>query len=114
MRLRRPIGIGAFAVGALVVAVLLAALASPFASTQPDGLNKVAIDQGFDRHAEDSAVADGPLAGYGVTSVRDEKVSKGLSGVIGVAVTVAIAGVLFGGMWMRVRRRTNTPAPSPG
>ena len=30
----------------------------------PDGLNKVALDHGFDRHAEESAAADSPLAGY--------------------------------------------------
>ena len=114
VRRRRGVGIGVFAIGALVVALLLAALASPFASTHPDGLNKVAIDEGFDGHAKRSAVADGPLAGYAVTNVGDEKVSKGLSGVIGVGATVAVAGLLFGGLWMLARRRTKPPAPSPG
>ena len=102
----RRTGMTLFAVGAIVVALLLAALASPFASTSPDGLNKVAVDKGFDRHAKASAVADGPLAGYAVKDVKNEKVSKGLSGVAGVAITLLVAGSLFGGLWFVARRRS--------
>lgn len=97
-----------FAAGAIVVAVLLAAFVSPFASTQPDGLNKVAIDKGFDHNATDSAVADSPLAGYAVRDVGSEKVSKGLSGVAGVAITLGVAGLLFGGLWFVVRHRSRS------
>ena len=49
--------------GALLVALALAAFASPFASNAPDGLNRVAIDKGFDDEAKVSAVAGSPLAG---------------------------------------------------
>ena len=101
-----------FAAGAIVVALALAAFASPFASTQPDGLNKVAIDKGFDHKATDSAVAGGPLAGYAVRDVGNEKVSKGLSGVAGVAITLAVAGVVFGGLWLVVRRRSAPSSPA--
>jgi cobalt/nickel transport system permease protein len=80
---------------------------SPFASTSPDGLNKVAIDKGFDVEAKASAVEDSPLAGYAVKPVQNEKVSKGLSGIAGVAITLVIAGALFGGLWLVARRRTN-------
>jgi hypothetical protein len=103
--MRRRTGMALFAVGAVVVALLLAAFASPFASTAPDGLDKVAIDKGFDHHAKESAVADGPLAGYAVKDVQNEKVSKGLSGIAGVAITLLIAGALFGGLWFVARRR---------
>jgi hypothetical protein len=99
-----------FASAAVVVALALAAFVSPFASTQPDGLNKVAIDKGFDHTATDSAVADSPLAGYAVRNVGSEKVSKGLSGVAGVAITLAVAGVLFGGLWVVARRRSANPS----
>jgi PDGLE domain len=101
-----------FAAGAIVVALALAAFVSPFASTQPDGLNKVAIDKGFDHTATDSAVADSPLAGYAVRNVGSEKVSKGLSGVAGVAITLAVAGALFGGLWLVARHRSASPASS--
>ncbi len=47
-----------------------------------------------------------PLAGYGVDGVHDSKLSKGLSGVIGVALTFAIGyGVLT---IVRVSRRRRT------
>jgi cobalt/nickel transport system permease protein len=101
-----------FAAGAIVVALALAAFVSPFASTQPDGLNKVAIDKGFDHTATDSAVADFPLAGYAVRNVGSEKVSKGLSGVAGVGITLAVAGALFGGLWVVARRRSASSPPS--
>ena len=100
----RRVGL-AFALGAIVLIVGLAAFASPFASTQPDGLNKVAADHGFDSTAKPSAVDDGPLAGYAVKDIRDEKVSKGVSGVVGVAITLLVAGALFGGLRLFVRRR---------
>ena len=112
MRTRRRAGIALFAVGAVVAALLLAAFVSPFASSQPDGLNKVAIDKGFDHTAKHSAVADGPLAGYAVKNVDNESVSKGLSGVAGVAVTLLVAGALFGGIGFVVRRRMNAPSAS--
>ena len=105
MTMPRRTGKALFAVGAVLVALLLAAFASPFASTAPDGLNKVAIDKGFDRHAEESAVAGSPLAGYAVEDVQNEKVSKGLAGIDGVAITLLIAGALFGGLWFASRRR---------
>ena len=47
-----------------------------------------------------------PLAGYGVDGVHDQKLSKGLSGIIGVALTFAIGyGVLT---IVRVSRRRRT------
>jgi 2-hydroxychromene-2-carboxylate isomerase len=106
MTVKRRTGMALFAAGAVLVALLLAAFASPFASTSPDGLNKVAIDKGFDGNAMASAVADSPLAGYAVKDVKNEKVSKGLSGIAGVVITLLIAGLLFGGLWFVARRRT--------
>jgi cobalt/nickel transport system permease protein len=107
-------GMTLFALGAVAVAVLLAAFASPFASTSPDGLNKVAIDKGFDRSAKESAVADSPLAGYTVQDVKNEKVSKGLSGIVGVVITLVVAATLFGGLWLVARRRAaGSPGSSP-
>jgi cobalt/nickel transport system permease protein len=112
MTVKRRTGMALFAVGALLVALLLAAFASPFASTSPDGLNKVAIDKGFDGQAKASAVADSPLAGYGVKDVHNAKVSKGLSGIAGVAITLVIAGLLFGGLWLVARRRSVGARPA--
>ena len=81
--------------GGLLVALGLAFFVSRFASSSPDGLNKVAIDQGFDDTQTDHPAADGPFAGYGVKGVDDRGLSTGLAGIVGVAVTFGIGLVLF-------------------
>jgi uncharacterized membrane protein len=93
---RTRTGITAIVVGGLLVTLGLAFLVSPFASSSPDGLEKVATDEGFIDTAEEHDLADSPLADYGVSGVDDESLSTGLSGVIGVAITLGIALVLFG------------------
>lgn len=105
-----------FLMGGLLVALSLAFLVSPLASTEPDGLNKVAADNGFDHVARDHAFENGPLAGYSVNGVESERLSKGLSGVIGVILTFGIGTILFAGIrLLRFRDLppqsiTNTPA----
>jgi hypothetical protein len=69
-----------FLIGGLIVALGLAFFVSPFASTSPDGLNKVAIDKGFDSTQKQHSLGDSPLAGYEVRGVEDRSLSKGLSG----------------------------------
>ena len=101
---RMRVGLGVVVV-ALAVTFGLAAFASPFASSKPDGLNKVAADHGFDRSARTSATEHSPLAGYEVKDVGRAGVSKGLSGVIGVVCTIALATAVFGALQVVVRRR---------
>lgn len=79
----------------LVVSLVLAGGVSYYASSQPDGLEKVAGDIGFLDSAKESAVEEGPLAGYGVEGVENERISGGLAGVIGVASTAAVSFGLF-------------------
>ena len=79
----------------LVVSLVLAGGVSYYASSQPDGLEKVAGDIGFLDSAKESAVEEGPLAGYGVAGVDNERISGGLAGVIGVASTAAVSFGLF-------------------
>ena len=82
-------------VSGLVLSLVLAGGVSYYASSQPDGLEKVAGDIGFLDSAKESAVEDGPLAGYGVPGVDNERISGGLAGVIGVASTAAVSFGLF-------------------
>jgi cobalt/nickel transport system permease protein len=97
-----------FLLAGLLVALVLAGVVSGFASTSPDGLEKVAQDKGFAETAEDHALAGSPVADYGVESVEDERLSTGLAGVIGVGITFA-----FGlGLFALVKRR-DTRASSP-
>ena len=85
----------------LGVALLIAGVLSFYASSHPDGLEFVAESTGFLETARDSAAAGSPLAHYGVTGVDDARLSGGLAGVIGVLVTLAIAGGLA---WLLKRR----------
>lgn len=79
----------------LVVSLVLAGGVSFYASSHPDGLEKVAGDVGFLDSAKGSAVEESPLAGYGVAGIENERISGGLAGVIGVASTAAISFGLF-------------------
>lgn len=98
--------VGWFLAAGLLVALALAGIVSYYASSSPDGLEKVAADQGLDTNATDHSLADGPLADYGVSGVENERLSVGLAGVIGVAVTFAFAGGLF----LLVRKRDKSEA----
>ncbi len=84
-----------FIAAGLTLSLILAGGVSYYASSQPDGLEKVAGDIGFLDTAKESAVQDSPLAGYGVAGVKNERISSGLAGVIGVASTAAISFGLF-------------------
>lgn len=79
----------------LLVALTLAFFVAPEASSKPDGLNKVAAEEGFadDETAHD--LEDSPLAGYGVDGVDDDRLGTGLAGVLGVAVTFALGSGVF-------------------
>ncbi|MCX4692857.1 energy-coupling factor ABC transporter permease [Streptomyces sp. NBC_01408] len=93
----------------LIAALALAGIVSSFASGSPDGLEKVAADQGIDAKADEytHATADSPLADYAIKDVANESLSVGLAGVIGVGATVAVGSGVF---WVVRRRRTEEPA----
>ena len=84
-----------FLLGGLLVVLGLAMLVSGFASSAPDGLEKVATDKGFLETARDHLFADSPLADYAVKGVGNERLSTGLSGLIGVLVTFGVGLALF-------------------
>jgi putative Mn2+ efflux pump MntP len=84
-----------FIAGGLLVAIGLAMLVSGFASGSPDGLNKVAEDHGFAANARQHLFENGPLAGYAVKGVNGDRLSTGISGLIGVLVTFGVGLTLF-------------------
>jgi hypothetical protein len=86
----RRVTVGAFVAAGLLVAVLLAFVGAPHASSEPDGLNKVAADEGFADQQQAHALEDGPTAGYQVKGVHDDRLSTGLAGVLGVGVTFGL------------------------
>lgn len=79
----------------LAVAVVIAGFLSFYASSSPDGLEKVAIDHRFIDTAKESAVADSALADYGVAGVENERLSVGLAGILGVIATGAIMMIIM-------------------
>ena len=99
-----------FVAGGLIVALALAFFVGPLASGSPDGLERVAIEQGFAETADPHAVADGPLADYAVRGVEDEGLSTGIAGVIGVVVTFGLSMVLFALLRTLRARRPSDPA----
>jgi len=78
----------------LSVALLIAGVASYYASSSPDGLESTAQDSGFLDSAKDSATAGSPLADYGVSGVDSERLSVGLAGILGVLVVLLLATAL--------------------
>jgi len=84
-----------FYIGGLLVSLVLAGFVSFYASSHPDGLEKVAEEIGFIETAEDPATAGSALADYGVAGVENERASVGVAGVIGVAATGLVATSFF-------------------
>jgi cobalt/nickel transport system permease protein len=109
--MQKRITIGVVVGAGLVVAFILAFFVSPFASSSPDGLEKVAADKGLNTGEQTHALADGPLADYAVKGVDNEKLSTGLAGVIGVTVTFAVGLGLFL-VLKKVRRHDEPDEPT--
>lgn len=86
----RPIAL--FVLLGVAFALCAAFFLSPLASSEPDGLERVAIDQGFDSQATAHHIAGSPLADYSVSGVDNSWLSTGLSGVIGVLLCFLLAG----------------------
>lgn len=76
----RRTGFRAFIAAGFLIALLLAFLVAPHASSSPDGLQKVTVDQGLGGHS-------------GGGGLRDHGLSIGVAGVIGVTV---VFGAAFG------------------
>lgn len=95
-----------FLLGFLLVSLLVAGVASYYASSHPDGLEYVAGETGFLDSATEHQAADSPLADYGVKGVENERLSVGLAGVVGVGVVALVSTGLF----LVLRRRDAEPA----
>jgi hypothetical protein len=93
-----------FFAGALLTSALLAGGVSFYASSSPDGLEKVAEDIGFIETAKDHAFSDFTLADYGIAGIENARLSVGLAGLIGIGATALLATVLF----MLIRKKSSS------
>ena len=103
---------GVFVALALAVAIGLATAVSPFASANPDGLEKVAEDKQFLETGKlHSLQEDSPIPDYAFPGVENERVATGLAGFVGTLAVFAIGyGLAFA---LRRRPRTGTPPGAP-
>jgi len=110
------IGTRIVAVLTLALAVGLAVAVSPFASSAPDGLNRVAEDKGFAATGRVAAVQEGaPISGYALPGVKDKRLATGLAGFLGAlgvfAAGYGLALVAARGRGAPASRSASTPSP---
>jgi cobalt/nickel transport system permease protein len=79
----------------LLAALVLAGGVSYYASARPDGLERVAADQGIADRESGHDLADSPVADHQVRGVGGDGLPGRLARVLGVLATLAAAGVLF-------------------
>jgi hypothetical protein len=98
-----------FVVVALALAIGLATAASPFASSSPDGLERVAGDEMFLQAGRLAAIQeDAPAPDYAFPGVEDARVATGLAGFAG---TLLVFATGFG-VAALARRRTDHAGPA--
>jgi hypothetical protein len=104
---RWNVSLTVFVALALAIAVGLATAASPFASASPDGLTRVAADEGFIDHGKlHSVQEDSPLPGYAMPGIGNARLAKGVAGFVG---TLVVFGLGLG--VASVLRRSRRPGP---
>ncbi|WP_227767339.1 PDGLE domain-containing protein [Zhaonella formicivorans] len=74
----------------LLAALAVAALLGPYASSYPDGLERVAEDFGFLGKSEGKAVLQSPMPDYVMPGITDEKGATALAGAVGTLLTFVI------------------------
>jgi cobalt/nickel transport system permease protein len=96
MAARPRIGMRGFVIAAGLAALVIASVVSQFAAPDPDGLERVAEDQGFMQSAQEHALAGGPFADYATRGLGNEALSLAIAGVVGVVITLLVgAGIVY-------------------
>lgn len=77
----------------VIAALILAFFISPFASSSPDGLEKVAEDKGFLERGEVEPAFISPIPDYVWPGVHNQGFATGLAGITG---TLIVFGLAYG------------------
>jgi len=91
-----------FLISGFIASLFLAGVVSFYASSHPDGLEKVAEDIGFIETAKENTNSDVVLSDYGFKGIDNPRLSTGAAGVIGVIATGAIST----GFFLLIRRKS--------
>ena len=82
----------------LCAALLVGGFISLFASSRPDGLQRVATDKGFLRKGEVRPAVSAPIPDYALQGLKNKKLALSLSGILGTFLVFGVgytAGVLL-------------------
>jgi hypothetical protein len=91
-----------FLVLGLALAIGLATAVSPYASSSPDGLERVATDKGFVEQGTLHAVQDdSPIPDYAFPGIGNQRVATGVAGFVG---TLGVFALGLGAAWLLRRR----------
>lgn len=75
----------------LIIAFIVASFLAPFASSNPDGLEKVAHDLGFIEKGEGDPVIQSPVPDYTFPGIENQGLATAMAGIAGTAVTFGAA-----------------------
>ena len=100
-----PIGLRAFVLGGVLLAAVLGAVVSQFAFDDPDGLERVAIDNGFMDSAANNWFGGSLFADYATRGIGNERLSLAVAGLAGAALALVVAyGMFAAARWPRLQR----------
>jgi len=77
----------------LIISLFLAGFISWFASSSPDGLERVAEDKGFLEKGDVRQAVDSPIPDYAWPRIKNERLATSLAGIAG---TLIVFGVGLG------------------
>lgn len=78
----------------LLLSLIVAGIIFLFASSLPDGLERVAADKGFLQRGEVHPALKAPLADYGVPKIPSERLATALAGIFGTLLVFTLAYLL--------------------
>jgi cobalt/nickel transport protein len=104
-----------FTFAGLAVAIALALIVSPWASSSPDGLEKVAEDKGFIEKAEetDPAWGSSPVPDYAMPGLEESHPALATA-LAGLAGTVAIFLIAWGLALVLKKKEGEAKVEAPG
>lgn len=74
----------------LILSLICAGLISLFASSLPDGLEKVAEDLGFLEKGKGKPILKSPIPDYVLPGIKNEKLATSIAGIIGTLLVFAV------------------------